>query len=492
MTPTEPHDNPAASERETLAAQDAASLMASIRGRVAVRPALDAAPLPADSHSAAPLSAESLSAAESQLSAANARYAAARESLEKLLQSLAGELNNLASLSGFSRPWYDPRRWWYHLQGIVLSRQQRFNREVAARLGRLGQGESLRAQADALGSIVAAANGLMASLRGAHDAVSAQADRISAQAALVNAQAARLEAAERQADETAARITKVLALSDRLRLHEQQQLADADRLDNLQQVVASLGPAGSIPVAEATLPEGVAPGLFDFLAFEDATRGSEERIAGEQAAYLPWFQGAPGVVVDAGCGRGEFLEILRAAGIAAKGFDADPRMAAHCRAKGLEVDEGMLFEYLQDSADNSLGGLYLGQVVEHLPADALIALGALAFRKLMPGAAFAAETINPACLTTFSGAFYADPTHVKPLHPKAMEFLLQAAGFGEITVRYSVPIPADKALAPIGQSEPLPAELRTLASEANANFARLNSVMYSFANYAICGRKPSA
>jgi SAM-dependent methyltransferase len=259
----------------------------------------------------------------------------------------------------------------------------------------------------------------------------------------------------------------------------------------LAETVASAPAERRIPVAGAGLPADVAVPEFDFLAFEALTRGAEESVSAGQRQYLPWFEGARDVL-DAGCGRGEFLELLRGAGITARGIDSDPRMVERCGAKGLRVEQATLFEHLTSLPDGSLGGIFLGQVVEHLTPPELAALAPLAFCKLKPGAAFIAETINPMCLTTFSGAFYADPTHVRPVHPKALEHFLRSAGFGAPEIILSAPVPETDRLAPLRETAPLEPHVKALVLQANANIQRLNALLYSFGNYALAARKPAA
>jgi O-antigen chain-terminating methyltransferase len=262
--------------------------------------------------------------------------------------------------------------------------------------------------------------------------------------------------------------------------------------EGLRADAASVAPRErGVPVATGSPPPEVAPPDFDFLAFEALTRGGEESVSAGQRQYLPWFEGARDVL-DAGCGRGEFLELLRGAGIAARGIDSDPRMVEHCGAKGLRVEQATLFEHLTSLPDGSLGGIFLGQVVEHLSSPELAALAPLAFCKLKPGAAFIAETINPMCLTTFSGAFYADPTHVRPIHPKALEHFLRSAGFGAPEIILSAPVPETDRLAPLRETAPLEPHVKDLVLQANANIQRLNALLYSFGNYALAARKPAA
>ena len=91
--------------------------------------------------------------------------------------------------------------------------------------------------------------------------------------------------------------------------------------------------------------------------FEEHFRGSEEEIKKRQRADAARFRGAPGPVADLGCGRGEFLEALREAGVEGLGCDANPVQVARAKEKGLAVDAADLFGWLGARADASLGGV---------------------------------------------------------------------------------------------------------------------------------------
>ena len=112
-------------------------------------------------------------------------------------------------------------------------------------------------------------------------------------------------------------------------------------------------------------------------------------------------------------------------------------------------------------------------------------------RKLRPGGVFVAETINPMCLTTFSGAFYADPTHVKPVHPEALGYFLRAAGFAEPELIFGAPVPDTDRLSELREAAPLEPHLKDLVLQANANVRRLNELLYSYGNYALAARRPA-
>jgi O-antigen chain-terminating methyltransferase len=248
-------------------------------------------------------------------------------------------------------------------------------------------------------------------------------------------------------------------------------------------------PATHAPVRE-DLRVVVGGGGFDFHQWEEHTRGDEQAIRDKQSAYLAHIRGCPGPVLDAGCGRGEFLELLRGEGLAAYGIDLDESMVAHCLSKGLHAERSELLEHLAQLPDGHLGALFAGQVVEHLPTESLAAFVHLAYQKMASGGTIVLETINPECLTVFSGAFYADPTHTKPVHPKAIEFFLNQAGFGPVTILPVSPIPEESRLRILQETAPVDPAIKELMIQANANFSRLNDLLYKPADYAAVARKP--
>lgn len=164
-----------------------------------------------------------------------------------------------------------------------------------------------------------------------------------------------------------------------------------------------------------------------YRAFTDAFRGSEEHVRALQEGYVALLRDhAP--VLDLGCGRGELLDLLAAAGIAASGVDGDAEMTAACVAKGLDVRQGDAIEHLRGLPDGALGAIVAMQVVEHLPAAALDELLELSRAKLRDGGVLIAETVNPHALNALK-AFWVDPTHHHPLFPETLLELCRIAGF---------------------------------------------------------------
>ena len=146
-------------------------------------------------------------------------------------------------------------------------------------------------------------------------------------------------------------------------------------------------------------------------------------------------------MLDIGCGRGEFLALLQERGVRARGIDVNESMVEVCVQKGLDASKADALEYLRAQPAGSLGGLLAAQVVEHLDPAYLTNLLDAAYAALRPGAPIVLETINPACWFAFFESYVRDITHVRPLHPDTLKFLLQASGFGGVEIRYQAPYP---------------------------------------------------
>jgi SAM-dependent methyltransferase/outer membrane murein-binding lipoprotein Lpp len=220
---------------------------------------------------------------------------------------------------------------------------------------------------------------------------------------------------------------------------------------------------------------------YKYVGFEDRFRGSPEEIRERMADYVDLFEGARDVL-DVGCGRGEFLDLLRARGIEARGLDVNHEMVEICRARGLRVDEGDALGYLQALPDASLGGLMSAQVVEHLRPDYLLRLLETAFHKLRPGSRIVLETINPTCWFAFFQSYLRDLTHVQPVHPDTLAYFLTAIGFQKVEVRYRAPFPEHEKLQRVPSDVPS-------GDTLNANVDRLNHLLFTHLDYAAIGER---
>ncbi|HTU45275.1 MAG TPA: methyltransferase domain-containing protein [Bryobacteraceae bacterium] len=216
-----------------------------------------------------------------------------------------------------------------------------------------------------------------------------------------------------------------------------------------------------------------------YTSFEDTFRGSREEIKSRQSVYLPLLKqhdiGSKQMpILDLGCGRGEWLELLREHDLHAIGLDSNEAMIELCKAIDLEVIQGQALPYLGTMPDASVGAVTAFHMVEHMPFDAVMALVDEMLRVLKSGGLLIVETPNPENLLVAAHTFYLDPTHLKPLPSAMLRFFVEARGFCDVDVRELHPYP---------DSVRLPEDGKGIAS-------RLNGYFYGPQDYAVIGRRP--
>lgn len=242
------------------------------------------------------------------------------------------------------------------------------------------------------------------------------------------------------------------------------------------------------PAAAETAAFTHALDAHKYVGFEDQFRGSRDVIRARLESYLPAFDGVE-PILDVGCGRGEFLDLLKARGIRAAGIDLNHEMAEVCRARGLDVREADVVGHLSSLPDGSLGGIFAAQVVEHLEPAYLLQFLELAFHKLIPGGRLVLETLNPACWVAFFESYIRDITHRWPLHPETLKYLVMASGFTRADIEFRSPVPEHHKLQrlalPAGAAPPL----EELAETFNGNVEKLNARIFTFMDYAVVASK---
>jgi SAM-dependent methyltransferase len=171
-----------------------------------------------------------------------------------------------------------------------------------------------------------------------------------------------------------------------------------------------------------------------YAAFEDRFRGSREDIKERQKIYLPWIEQAgagtaTAPVLDLGCGRGEWLELLKETGKTAAGVDINHLFVTECRNRGLTVASRDLLAHLKNQAPDSTGAVSAFHLIEHLPLTTLVRMMDETLRVLKPGGIAIFETPNPENLIVGACSFYTDPTHKNPLPPDTALYLMETRGF---------------------------------------------------------------
>lgn len=231
---------------------------------------------------------------------------------------------------------------------------------------------------------------------------------------------------------------------------------------------------------EQTLDDG------SYYLFEGFHRGDSKSIAEKQTEYCAFFEGKD-EVLDVGCGRGEFLALLRDRGIKASGVDSNQVMVEECKQNGFTVVCADLIEHLKGVEDGRYGGIFSSQVVEHLSASVIARFISLAAQKIRPGGVIVVETLNPLSLAGFAEYFYKDPTHVTPVHPETLSFLLKSSGFKNVRTEFRSPTEKEKMLKKIpaagtrGDNDDY--------TILNENIEKLNRVLFGFQEYAVIAEK---
>ena len=281
-----------------------------------------------------------------------------------------------------------------------------------------------------------------------------------------------LEAFGRRLDEMGRRLDGLLALRDRLEVLSEEVGA----------VRASLERAP--PALDVARPAARAAQDSVYTAFENRFRGPREDVRVRQADYVALLRDhAP--VLDLGSGRGELLELLREAGVEARGVESSAHAVRLCLEKGLDVVEADLVAYVRGLEGGRLGAVFAAQVAEHLPPPALHTLLAEAHRVLRPGGLLVLETVNAASALAFLDVYIRDLTHERPLHPETLRFLAAAAGFSDVRIEWRSPVPDDVRLHLLPGGGLPPPVVKAL----NENVERLNALLFAPLDYALVARR---
>jgi SAM-dependent methyltransferase len=222
---------------------------------------------------------------------------------------------------------------------------------------------------------------------------------------------------------------------------------------------------------------------FDYFLFESMFRGEPEDIRERQSLYLPYFIGKENVL-DIGCGRGEFLELLNESFIPAYGIDLNRDNILYCEERDLKVLHVDAFEHLQQVPEASLGGIYLGQVIEHMEPQQLLKLASLCLQALRPDGVLIADTLNPDCLVAQKW-FWLDPTHVKLIPKELAIFVFDQAGFFDCEAINLSPVPDSERLEEILSDPEDSPEIRRLKEILSRNLQKLNKTLYGYQEYAL-------
>lgn len=348
------------------------------------------------------------------------------------------------------------------MEGALVAEVQTLLRErerMAERLSQLGDGNAtLRAE---LQADLARVGEHLRNLQVVHDRNDSELSRVATSAVALQRTIAALE--ERQVSEGA---------YFRMELSHQASL--------LRQWFAGRGSKENqkLPAARKETPEEM-PGRLDafYVSFEDRFRGPRKEIKKRVEFYLPVIRkaraGRPEApVLDVGCGRGEWLELLKEHKLEASGVDINSAMLAQCRERKLEVAHADAIAHLRTLPEKSLGAVTGFHIIEHLELDVLMDLLAETIRVLVPGGVAIFESPNCKNLVVGATNFNVDPTHRNPVFPETAQFMLSIHGFEKVELKYLAPVEA--------------ARFEGKSRQATV----LNELLYGPQDFAVIGNKP--
>ena len=270
---------------------------------------------------------------------------------------------------------------------------------------------------------------------------------------------------------------------DTLRLVKEQNNERDNRIASLIQKMRQQMQATARDTARAQPEHAIVPTNIDldtfYVEFEEKFRGTQEDIRNRLKIYLPFVAPFADVhdasVVDIGCGRGEWLGLLKEAGIRAIGIDLNSAMVDTCRSSGFSVECTNAIDWLRQQPEGSLAAVTGFHIIEHLSFEDLITLFDAALKALRDDGLIIFETPNPENLAVGACSFYSDPTHQHPIVPAVAEFIARQRGFAKAKILRLHPHP---------ESSRLP--------EDNEIARRINHILYGAQDYAVLAWKTYA
>jgi len=240
----------------------------------------------------------------------------------------------------------------------------------------------------------------------------------------------------------------------------------------LQRQVMSLGQSRVAGDGTVGLPAAAPAVALDiphdqYVSFENAFRGSRDDIKQRVTDYieeldLAGIERGQDLVIDVGCGRGEWLEVLGEHGFRGRGVDLNEAMAASVRELGFDAVAADALDYLNGLPAGSVGAITSMHVVEHLPHAVLVRLIDEAFRALRPGGILILETPNPENITVGSCWFYLDPTHGNPIPAPLLRWLAAERGFDEAKIVRLTKNRGVDSLPPVAADQPGAAQINVM------------------------------
>lgn len=284
-----------------------------------------------------------------------------------------------------------------------------------------------------------------------------------------------------------------LAMNDQIQATELKTLDAVTR--GLERIIGRMSSSSdshssSNAPASSNSPSSDSPS-YNYLLLENRYRGAEQEIARRLLPYVSVFQDGSNTpttqkpILEIGSGRGELQELFHDTKITSYGIEINRAMYEHCQQKGLDVRFENAISHLETLSDKALGGLIAVQVVEHLPQQVLSQLLLLTEKKVQKGGRVVIETINTESLVALGHNYFRDPSHIFPLHPDTMCYLMELAGLQVLEVRKLSPYPTGAMLQTIPVQDYMPPRWIETVDTLNRNLSQLNALLYGHQDYCV-------
>ncbi len=232
-----------------------------------------------------------------------------------------------------------------------------------------------------------------------------------------------------------------------------------------------------LPSSDADVRGGI-----DYPLFSEMFRGSVEEVEKLQTEYVELFKECGGPVMDAGCGRGEFLTLLSRAGVDAFGVEKFSEFADECKAAGCKVVCAEIIEHMKTLEPRSLGGVFAAHVIEHNSPAWLVEFIRQCSRCIRPGGVLVMETANPLTIAGWHG-YLIDFTHIRPIHPQGLAYVVKRENFREVKIDFKNPVPEEyRLLTPRTEGRSVPDEIKK-------DLKTIDDLMFGCQDYALIAVK---
>tara|TARA_Y100001968_G_scaffold68962_1_gene60068 strand:+ start:1166 stop:2404 length:1239 start_codon:yes stop_codon:yes gene_type:complete len=174
-----------------------------------------------------------------------------------------------------------------------------------------------------------------------------------------------------------------------------------------------------------------------YLRFENKFRGDRDEIISRLGSYdgiirfLKKHHENPNAL-DIGSGRGEWLQKCKKEGLSGMGIEIDSEMVVLSRKYNLDVIEGDALDALKNIQSKSYSLITSFHLIEHIDNQKIENIIHECRRILKDNGLMILETPSIDNLIVSSRQFYLDPTHVNPINPDGIKFLIEQCGFQKV------------------------------------------------------------